>query len=83
MRIGMLSRTSILACTGGLLIATAAMAGSGVGGLFNLGQMNTVNATTQLRGIIAGQQLSVLNTSSNANAVAVSVGCWHGRLRNH
>jgi len=64
-------RTSVLASIGLVLIATAAVAGSGVGGVFNLGRVNTVNATTQLRGTIAGQQLSVFNTSTNANSTAV------------
>src|SRR6185503_7985411 len=53
---------------GGLLLAgTVALAGSGVGGIFNLGQTNTVNAPTQLRGSTS-QQLVVVNSSANGFA---------------
>ena len=34
--------------------ATIALAGTGVGGIFNLGQENTVNAQTSLKGSVAG-----------------------------
>ena len=54
-----------------VVAGTAAIAGSGVGGVFNLGRVNPVNATTQLRGATAGQQLNVLNTSTNANSAGI------------
>jgi hypothetical protein len=71
MRFRWLSRTSVLASTGFVLLATAAVAGSGVGGVFNLGRVNTVNATTQLRGTVAGQQLSVLNSATSTSSTAI------------
>jgi hypothetical protein len=36
------------ACAGVLITTTTALAGSGVGGVFNLGQTNTVNAVGRL-----------------------------------
>ena len=57
---------SILLC-GGLMLAataTAALAGNGVGGVFNLGQINNVSRTTELRGTTDTQQLLVRNDAS-------------------
>jgi hypothetical protein len=57
---------------GGLgLAASLAVAGSGVGGVFNLGQVNGVNARTQLQGTTATQQLLVNNRSTSANSSAI------------
>ena len=42
-----------------LITTTSALAGSGVGGVFNLGQTNTVNGTSVLTGSSAGPQLKV------------------------
>ena len=39
-------RLSLLICGAVGLVATGALAGNGVGGVFNLGQGNNVNATT-------------------------------------
>lgn len=50
--------------------ATTALAGSGVGGVFNLGQTNTVNGATTLSGSSAGAQLKV------TNAFASGTGIW-------
>jgi hypothetical protein len=71
MHIKTFRRSSLLACTGIVVIATAAVAGSGVGGIFNLGQVNTVNARTQLQGATSSQQLYVVNTSASASSTAV------------
>jgi len=43
--------------------ATVALAGSGVGGVFNLGQTNSVDAKTTLTGASPGIQLQVTNTN--------------------
>lgn len=64
-------RSSLLACGSILFIATAALAGSGVGGVFNLGQVNSVNAVTKLQGSTATQQFSVLNNSTTSTSAAV------------
>ena len=70
---------------GGLLLAataTAALAGSGVGGVFNLGQLNSVNATTRLDGTTATRQLWVSNASTAIGSTAVAgianggIGVW-------
>jgi hypothetical protein len=54
--------------------ATVALAGSGIGGVFNLGQANTVDAQTQLSGATAGSaQLQVNNTSASASSEGVHV----------
>jgi hypothetical protein len=71
MRHKLLSRTSLLASGSILVLATAAVAGSGVGDVFNLGQNNTVDKRTQLRGASDTQQLSVVNTSSALNTIGV------------
>jgi hypothetical protein len=48
-----------------LSLATVAVAGNGVGGVFNLGQSNSVDATTTLTGSTSGgAQLQVINNGS-------------------
>src|SRR6266699_3916858 len=49
-----------------MLTTTTALAGSGVGGVFNLGQTNSVNGTSTLTGSSAGAQLQVANTNTGA-----------------
>ena len=44
-----------------VLIAATALAGAGIGAVFNLGQLNTVNASTRLRGTVTHSMLSVTN----------------------
>jgi trimeric autotransporter adhesin len=59
------------ATAAGLILATTtAIAGSGVGAPFNLGQANTVNATSSLSGQTNAPQLKVLN-SGTSGAIAV------------
>lgn len=50
---------------------TSALAGSGVGAIFNLGQTNSVNATSTLSGAVAGPQLKIANTSTASTAEAL------------
>ena len=50
------------------LMGATAFAGTGVGGLFNLGQNNTVNGTTKLTGATAAGQLDVVNNSTGTGA---------------
>jgi len=59
------------AVVGGMtLVSTAALAGTTVGGVFNLGRVNTVNASTVLRGSTNGQQLRVANNAGTGTATA-------------
>jgi len=53
--------------------STAALAGSGIGGVFNLGTTNTTNASTVLQGSTNGQQLRVVNNASTGTA-ATGIG---------
>lgn len=48
------------------LTATSAMAGTGIGGVFNLGKTNKVNATTSLTGTASGPMLTVTNNGSGS-----------------
>src|SRR6266545_3666911 len=54
-----------------LALATTALGGSGVGGVFNLGQSNTVDGTTALSGTTAGSQLQATNNSTAASAFSI------------
>ncbi len=67
-------RTAVVAALVGAFAAaaTVAVAGTGVGGVFNLGQDNGVNATTDLHGSTAGAQLLVRNGSAAHGAYAVA-----------
>src|SRR6266540_2665517 len=56
-----------------LLVTTTALAGSGVGGVFNLGQTNSVTGTSTLTGDTAAPQLTLKNTSTDANATALNL----------
>ena len=57
-----------------VMVATAAFAGTGIGGVFNLGKVNSVNETTTLTGAKdAGAQLQVTNTSATGAATGLSV----------
>jgi hypothetical protein len=49
--------------------ASAALAGTGVGGIFNLGVTNTVDATSDLSGNFDGPQLRVTNAHPSGTAV--------------
>src|SRR5687768_8958740 len=54
-------------------MATAAIAGSGKGGVFNLGMVNKVDGfVTNLKGAVAGAMLGVTNTSTDPAASALS-----------
>ena len=60
----------------GLLVVgvPAALAGSGIGGVFNLGVGNPVNATTGLSGSVAAAQLDVANRSAAGSSFGVRGG---------
>jgi hypothetical protein len=63
-----------------VLAATAAFAGTGIGGVFNLGQTNTVNETTTLTGAKAGAaQLKVQNTSASGAVTGLSITTPSGK----
>jgi hypothetical protein len=57
-----------------VLGASAALAGTGIGGVFNLGQSNTVNNTTSLTGSSSGSQLLVHNGAGLAAAFQSKAG---------
>src|SRR5215218_1684313 len=59
--------------------ASAALAGSGIGGVFNLGVTNTVNAITKLTGTVAGPSLQIINNSTNAAATALNLQVATGK----
>jgi hypothetical protein len=52
-----------------VLTTTTALAGSGVGGVFNLGQVNAVDAQTSLNGNSGGNPLLKVTTAGTAAAV--------------
>jgi len=62
----------------GTLTATAAFAGSGPGGIFNLGSYNGVNGTTKLGGSTAGKQLDITNTSKATGATGIGITVHSG-----
>jgi hypothetical protein len=58
-----------------VLITATAMAGTGVGAVFNLGKLNTVNAPTALRGANPGNSLKLTNTGLGSGlGIAVRAG---------
>jgi hypothetical protein len=61
------------------LTTTAALAGTGVGGVFNLGVKNSVNGTTTLTGRVAGSQLQVTNTSARSGATGIGIRVAAGK----
>ena len=62
-----------------VLVAATALAGTGIGGVFNLGKTNTVNATSTLTGSKAGKMLQVTNTSTGAGATGVGINVPTGK----
>jgi hypothetical protein len=56
-----------------LTMTASAIAGNGVGGIFNLGQTNTVNVTSTLSGTKDGALLSVSNPNAGTAATGVNV----------
>jgi hypothetical protein len=61
------------------LAATAAFAGVGPGAIFNLGKYNGVNATSELAGSTAGQQLRVVNNSAGSGATGIGITVHSGK----
>ncbi len=60
-------------------VASSALAGTGVGATFNLGQTNMVNAVSKLVGSVAAPSLQVDNNSANANATALELQVESGK----
>ena len=58
---------------GAVILAGSAVAGSGIGGVFNLGQSNTVNHESLLAGSTAGTQLDVANVNTGSTAKALGL----------
>ncbi len=69
------SKASVLACVVVLTVglASTALAGTGVGGVFNLGQTNTVNAISTLYGSYNNMMLRVVNTNTGTYARGLSI----------
>jgi hypothetical protein len=68
-------RTAIIAALVGAVTATAtaAVAGNGIGAVFNLGQANTVNQASVLAGSTAHDQLDVVNVNTGSSAKALGL----------
>jgi Chaperone of endosialidase len=66
LRLGLLATTAAA-----LAFTTTALGGSGVGGVFNLGQSNPVDGTTALTGTTAGPQLQVTNNSIDPSVFSI------------
>jgi hypothetical protein len=62
-----------------MLTATAAFAGSGIGGVFNLGRYNGVNGSTALGGSTAGSQLHITNVSNSSAATGLAITVHGGK----
>lgn len=60
-------------------LASAALAGTGVGATFNLGKTNTVNALSSLVGNVAGPALKVDNNSTGFGATALRLEVEPGK----
>src|SRR3712207_2464124 len=60
-------------------LSSVALAGTGVGATFNLGQTNTVNAISKLVGSVAGPSLQIDNNSTNAAATALDLQVEAGK----
>jgi hypothetical protein len=65
--------------SGVLLVSGAALAGTGIGGVFNLGKTNTVNASTVLTGSTSGGLLNVRNASTAAQAAGIVIHTENGK----
>ena len=59
-----------------VFVATTALAGTGVGGIFNLGDANKVNAQSSLKGSTGKKNLQITNTGSGS-ALGLKVGPGH------
>ena len=63
-----------------ILFGTTAMAGTGIGSVFNLGRTNPVNAKTTLSGSHAGSQLQVINSSAGKGANGIGMEISEGQV---
>jgi hypothetical protein len=62
-----------------VMASSVALAGSGIGGVFNLGQTNSVDETSTLTGSKAGPQLQVTNTNTATTATGLGLNVPSGR----
>ena len=80
MRLNLRKLVVIGTVVAGVAVATStAVAGTGVGGVFNLGATNTVNAPTTLTGSAAGKQLQVTNTNTGSAATGIGITVAAGK----
>ena len=61
------------------LVASAAVAGTGIGQVFNLGTENRVNARSELSGDTPKAMLKVTNESSSGSATGLAIHVHAGR----
>jgi hypothetical protein len=80
LRIGTFTKGAFAGGVGAMVVmgATVALAGTGIGGVFNLGKTNTVNATSVLTGSEKGAGLSVTNTNTTAGSTPLSLNAAAG-----
>src|SRR5260370_1913998 len=62
-----------------VMISASALAGTGIGGVFNLGKTNKVNAQTTLTGTVKGKSLQLTNNGSGP-ALGITVGAGKAPL---
>jgi hypothetical protein len=62
-----------------VLIAATALAGTGIGAVFNLGKTNRVDATSTLTGSTAGRMLQVTNSSGGSGAAGIGITVGTGK----
>jgi hypothetical protein len=60
-------------------VASSALAGTGLGATFNLGNVNSVNAISKLVGSVAGPSLQIDNNSTGKGATALDLQTEAGR----
>jgi hypothetical protein len=60
-------------------VASSALAGTGIGGVFNLGKTNSVNAVTKLAGSVPGASLVVDNNSTGTGVTALDLQVEPGK----
>ena len=62
-----------------VLVVASAIAGTGVGAVFNLGETNSVDATSMLQGSTAGPMLQITNASADTGATALGLNVTPGK----
>src|SRR5262249_59219092 len=61
-----------------VLVVASAISGTVVGAVFNLGETNSVDATSMLQGSSAGPMLQITNTSADTGATSLGLNVTPG-----